>query len=90
MSRNAPVLVNATPRETPSERTKRLHVEVKEAAREQMGAFIVSLSHLVSEAQEIADGGECFPAGVRDLAKRLGEDLRAKAVTLGAIVEGRR
>jgi hypothetical protein len=37
-------------------------------------------------AKEIADGGDAYPVGARELAGRLAADLPAKADTLKAIV----
>ena len=37
-------------------------------------------------AAEIAEGGEAYPPGVRDLASRMVEDLEARVQTLEAIV----
>ena len=33
----------------------------------------------------IAEGGEAYPAGVRDLARRFAEDAEARVQTLGAL-----
>ena len=37
-------------------------------------------------AKEIADGGDAYPVGAREIASRLHSDLPAKAETLKAIV----
>ena len=37
--------------------------------------------------REIADGGEAFPAGVREIANRIHADLDGKEMTLRALVE---
>ena len=36
-------------------------------------------------ADEIANGGEAYPAGVRDLARRFAEDTEARVQTLATI-----
>jgi len=36
-------------------------------------------------AAEIAEGGDAYPAGVRDLARRFAEDAEARVQTLEAI-----
>ena len=38
-----------------------------------------------SNSTEIADGGEAYPAGVRDLARRFAEDTEARVQTLATI-----
>jgi hypothetical protein len=37
-------------------------------------------------AREIAEGGEAYPVGARELAGRLAADLPARAQTLKAVV----
>jgi hypothetical protein len=37
-------------------------------------------------AAEIAEGGDAYPAGVRDLARRFVEDCEARVQTVEAIV----
>ena len=34
---------------------------------------------------EIAEGGEAYPAGIRDIARRLAEEVEAKVATIEAI-----
>jgi len=48
-----------------------------------LSAAIVDVETL---AAEIADGGDAYPPGVRDLARRLVEDCEARVQTLEAIV----
>jgi hypothetical protein len=38
-------------------------------------------------ASEIANGGDAYPAGVRELASRIAEDLPSKVQTLQALME---
>jgi enoyl-CoA hydratase/carnithine racemase len=70
---------------TLSERIKALQAEARGLAREHVGALQAILSEVERLAKEIAEGGEAYPAGVRDLARRLAEDTANKAQTIEAI-----
>lgn len=72
--------------ETTSERVRRLQLEARALAVEQVEALEKVLLQAASMAREIADGGEAYPVGARELAARLHADLPAKAETLKAIV----
>lgn len=69
-----------------AERVRRLQAEAEQLAREHIDMFTASLVQTEQIAQEIALGGEAYPAGVRDLARQLAEDSHAKAQTLEAIL----
>lgn len=72
--------------ETVAERVRALQLEAKGLAR----AHVQELERLLAEVEtmsaEIAEGGDAYPAGVRDIARRLAEDCEAKIQTLEAIV----
>ena len=72
--------------ETTTERVKRLQLEARALAVEQVEALERVLLDASRMAKEIADGGEAYPVGARELAGRLSADLPAKAETLKAIV----
>jgi hypothetical protein len=72
-----------------SERIRRLQTEAEQLAREHIGAFAASLAQTQRIAQEIAQGGEAYPAGVREIARQLAEESQAKAQTLEAILTRR-
>ena len=72
--------------ETTTERVKRLQLEARALAVEQVEALERVLLEASRMAKEIADGGEAYPVGARELAGRLSSDLPAKAETLKAIV----
>ena len=73
--------------ETTSDRVKRLQREARMLAREQAEALEAKLIETATLAQEIAEGGEAFPAGVREIANRIHADLDGKEQTLRALVE---
>ena len=72
--------------ETTSGRVKRLQMEARALAVEQVEALEKVLMQASVLAQEIAEGGDAYPVGARELAGRLASDLPAKAQTLQAVV----
>jgi hypothetical protein len=71
------------------ERVRRLQAEAGQLAHEHIGVFITSLAQTQRIAEEIALGGEAYPPGVRDLARRLAEESQVKAQALEAIMARR-
>ena len=72
--------------ETTSERVKRLQLEARALAVEQVEALEKALKAAAVMAAEIAEGGDAYPVGARELASRLAADLPMKAETIRAIV----
>lgn len=72
--------------ETTTERVRRLQMEARALAVEQVEALEKVLMQASVMAKEIADGGDAYPVGARELAGRLAADLPSKAETLKAIV----
>ena len=71
------------------ERVRRLQAEAEQLAREHIGFFTASLLQTQHIAEEIALGGEAYPPGVRDIARRLAEENQAKVQVLEAIMSRR-
>ena len=72
--------------ETTAERVKRLQAEARALALEQVEALEVALCKAADMAKEIADGGDAYPVGVREIAARLAADLPPRAETIRTIV----
>jgi hypothetical protein len=72
--------------ETTSERVKRLQMEARALAVEQVEALEKVLMQASAMAKEIAEGGDAYPVGARELAGRLSSELPTKVETLKAIV----
>lgn len=72
--------------ETTAERVRRLQLEARALAREQVEALETALLKAAAMAQEIAEGGDAYPVGAREIASRLAEDLPKKAETIKMIV----
>ena len=73
--------------ETGAQRVRRLQAEARVLAREQIEVLARDVDAMALRAAEIADGGEAYPAGVRELASRLAADLPLKAQGLMMLME---
>ena len=71
--------------ETVAERVRRLQGEAKQLAKDHVKALVQQIADLEVMAAEIAEGGEAYPPGVRDIARRLVEDCESRVQTLEAI-----
>ena len=72
--------------ETVAQRVRRLQLEAKQLAKDHIKALSAAMVEVETLAAEIAEGGDAYPPGVRDLARRLVEDVEARVQTLEAIV----
>ena len=68
--------------ESPAERIRRLQWEASVLAAEQAEQFGADLVAMAARAMEIAEGGDAYPIGVRELAGRIAADLQVKAKAL--------
>lgn len=69
-----------------SEKVRRLQAEAKGLAREHVQALEQALIDVERLAGEIAEGGESYPPGVRDIARRLVEECEHRVQTIEAII----
>ncbi len=72
--------------ETPTQRIRRLQAEAHQIARQQVDGLNTALLEVAGLAEEIAEGGDAYPVGARELARRLVEEMSSKAQTLQAIL----
>jgi len=84
-------VVPASPSDGPapaslSERVRQLQAEARRLAREHIEFLGASLLQTQQIAVQIAEGGDAYPPGVRDMARRLCEDSTVKALSLEAIM----
>lgn len=70
-------------------RVQALQAQARSLASEHVQAVIAEMQALEASAASIADGGEAYPAGIRDLCRRLTSDLESTAQTITALA-GRR
>lgn len=78
------VALNEQP-EPVARRVQRLQAEARQLARDHIGAFAAALAQAQDLAGEIAEGGEAYPAGIRDLARRFAQDAEGRIQTLATL-----
>ncbi len=71
---------------TAAERIRRLQQEAQALARVEIEALHEAMVNLSRQAEEVAEGGDAYAIGARELARRLAEEVGAKAQTLQAIL----
>ena len=71
--------------ETVAQRVQRLQAEARQLAKDHVKSLTSAMTDLERLAAEIADGGDAYAPGIRDIARRLVEDLDARVQTLDAI-----
>ena len=71
--------------ETVAQRVQRLQTEARQLAKDHVKSLTSAMMDLEQLAAEIADGGDAYAPGIRDIARRLVEDLEARVQTLDAI-----
>jgi len=72
--------------ESTAERVKRLQLEAHALALEEIETLERLLLDAAKKAREIADGGDAYPVGAREIAGRLAADLPNRADTIKTIV----
>ena len=73
--------------ESTAQRVQRLQQEARILAREQVEALARDFTALAARAAEIAEGGDAYPAGVREMAGRIASDVPQKVQGLMAIMD---
>jgi hypothetical protein len=71
--------------ETVADRVRRLQAEAKQLAKDHVHALSAAIMNAEQIAAEIAEGGDAYPPGIRDLARRFVEDADMRVQTLEAI-----
>jgi hypothetical protein len=72
---------------SPADRIRRLQHEAKSLAREHIEQLAAALTEVSRLSGEIAEGGEVYPVGARELSRRLTEEANMTALTLTAIID---
>lgn len=72
--------------ENHSDRMRRLRAEADVAARDHTRAFVRALAELEAVAADIAVGGEAYPVGVRENARRLAPELAGIRLSVDSIL----
>jgi hypothetical protein len=69
-----------------ADRIRRLQDEAKGLAHEHVLALQAALVEVDRLSRDIADGGEAYPVGVREIARRLTEETEARVQAIEAIL----
>jgi hypothetical protein len=78
--------LNVTPVDEPlSHRMLRVRADAAQIAADHIGEFMVGIASTLTHAEDIADGGEAYSVGARDVARQLAMRLREAAQTLEAL-----
>lgn len=81
------VAASQTTAATPSlaERIERLQTQARNLARDHIAALENAVAEVERLSGEIADGGEAYPVGVREIARRLAAECEASGNTIKAL-----
>ena len=79
-------VVSPSFQESPSSRAKRLMAEARSAAIEHVSSLEAAMEAVASLSQDVSEGGDAYPVGVRELARQLAEETLSRLQTLNAIV----
>lgn len=71
--------------DTVSARVRRLQAEARSLAREHIALLAQEARNTANTAAEIAEGGDAYPAGVREEARKLAQELEAASQRIEAI-----
>lgn len=73
--------------ELPAERIRRLQAEARDLAHQHLELLGATLAEVTRLSGEIAEGGELYPVGARELARRLADEASKHSFTLSGIIE---
>ena len=73
--------------ETLAEQIRRLQSEAKSLARSHVDALRLALVEVERLSEEIGAGGDVYPTGVRELARRFASETDTKVQAMMAIVQ---
>jgi hypothetical protein len=77
--------VETTTTDTLAERMERLRSDASAVAQEHIGLFIDALLKANEFAEQVANGGEAYPIGVREIARRTNKELAPVVLSLQAV-----
>ena len=73
------------PAETVAQRIRRLQTDARALATDHVRTLTSAIADAQRIAAEIAEGGDAFPAGIRDLARRFVDDAEARVQTITSL-----
>jgi hypothetical protein len=68
-----------------AKRMERLRNDASAVASEHINAFLTALAQASALAEQVANGGEAYHIGVREIARRVNKDLAPTVLSLQAI-----
>ncbi len=71
--------------ETVAQRVQRLQAEARQLAKDHVRSLTTAMIQVEQLAAEIAEGGDAYAPGIREVARQLVEDLDSRVQTLEAI-----
>jgi len=66
---------------------ERLRLDAEAVATEHIDALIVSLNEAMTMADQVANGGEAYNIGVREIARRMHKEIAPSVLSLRAVRE---
>ncbi|HYG28549.1 MAG TPA: hypothetical protein VD906_16810 [Caulobacteraceae bacterium] len=72
--------------ESLTDRIRRLQEEARVMAREHIAQLEASIAQVARLASEVADGGDAYPVGVREMARQMIADCESRQLGLQAIL----
>lgn len=76
-----------TSAESLTDRIRRLQEEARSMAREHIAQLDASMAATARLAAEIAQGGDVYPVGIREMARQMIADCEARQLGLQAILQ---
>ncbi len=73
--------------ETRAMRVQRMQANARALAREQIEDMQARMAELATIAQEVADGGDPYPVGVRELSGRLAAAMRQQGEAVASLMK---
>lgn len=72
--------------QSPSKRAAALYKQAQVLAEASIAHFVATLENAIEQANEIAEGGDLYPTGVRDICRKLGETATYRVQSINSIV----
>lgn len=72
--------------ETSAAKIRRLQAEAQALAREEVARLERQIAELAQAARQIAEGGDAYPVGAREVARRLAEEMPRQGGVLEALL----
>ncbi len=70
-----------------AQRMERLRLDAEAVATEHIDALIVALNEAMTLADQVANGGESYNIGVREIARRMHKEIAPSVLSLRAVRE---